>query len=128
MRKSFHCSGPSRVRQQFKKDCDMNSIMSKFKATGLITHTSQRSPQYGDFSNIPDYAGSLEIVLAAQAAFNALPSKVRARFKNDPATFVEFASDAANGEELIKLGLAQAKVVAVPETVPAISETPKVTD
>jgi phage internal scaffolding protein len=43
--------------------------------------------------------------MAAQDSFLALPAKIRSRFGNDPALFVEFASDEANKDEMKALGL-----------------------
>ena len=44
-------------------------------------------------------------VIEAEKAFDALPSKVRSRFKNQPVEFLEFCSDEANRDEMAELGL-----------------------
>ena len=38
--------------------------------------------------------------------FAAMPAEVRDRFQNDPGRFLEFANDASNYEEALKMGLA----------------------
>jgi len=95
---------PSRTQQSFRDECDINNILRKFNVTGQLPIGSVQ-PQYGDFSGITDYQSALNAVMAAQDSFFQLPAKVRARFDNDPALFVDFASDEANKDELKALGL-----------------------
>jgi phage internal scaffolding protein len=95
---------PSRTQQHFRDECDINRILERFNVTGQLPIGSVQ-PQYGDFSGITDYQSALNAVMAAQDSFLELPAKVRARFDNDPALFVEFASDEANRDEMKALGL-----------------------
>ena len=95
---------PSRTQQSFKSECDINNILRQFNVTGQLPAGSVQ-PQYGDFSGITDYQSALNAVMSAQDSFLALPAKVRAKFGNDPALFVEFASDEANKDEMKALGL-----------------------
>ena len=95
---------PSRTKQSFRDECDINNILRKFNVTGQLPVGSVQ-PQYGDFSGVTDYQSALNAVMAAQDSFLALPAKVRSRFANDPALFVEFASDEANKDEMRALGL-----------------------
>lgn len=112
---------PSRTQQSFKSECDINNILRQFNVTGQLP-TGSVQPQYGDFSGITDYQSALNAVMAAQDSFLALPAKVRARFDNDPALFVDFASNEANRDEMKALGLfheetAQAVVTSPSESV-----------
>jgi phage internal scaffolding protein len=95
---------PSRTKQSFRDECDINHILRQFNVTGQLPVGSVQ-PQYGDFSGITDYQSALNAVMAAQDSFLQLPAKVRAKFDNDPALFVEFASDEANRDEMKALGL-----------------------
>jgi len=113
---------PSRTKQSFRDECDINNILRQFNVTGELPSGSVQ-PQYGDFSGITDYQSALNAVMAAQDSFLQLPAKVRAKFDNDPALFVEFASDEANRDEMKALGLlheetAQAVVTSPSEPVP----------
>ena len=100
----FVFTSPSRTKQSFRDECDINNILRQFNVTGQLPAGSVQ-PQYGDFSGITDYQSALNAVMAAQDSFLQLPAKVRARFDNDPALFVEFASDEANRDEMKALGL-----------------------
>ncbi len=95
---------PSRTQQSFRDECDINNILRQFNVTGQLPAGSVQ-PQYGDFSGITDYQSALNAVMAAQDSFLQLPAKVRAKFDNDPALFVEFASQEANRDEMKALGL-----------------------
>jgi phage internal scaffolding protein len=122
-RSTFIFSKPSLAKQSFRDECDINNILRKFNVTGELPVGSVQ-PQYGDFSGITDYQSALNAVMAAQDSFLALPAKIRARFDNDAALFVDFASDEANRDEMKALGLlrqetAQAVVSSPSEAVSA---------
>lgn len=99
---------PTLTHQSFKDECDINLIVSSADQSGFLNDSGRPQPQYLDLSDVPtDYQDSLNRVIAAQDAFDALPALVRRRFHNDPAEFVEFASDASNLDDMVKLGLAE---------------------
>jgi len=100
----FVFTRPSRTQQSFRDECDINNILRQFNVTGELPVGSVQ-PQYGDFSGITDYQSALNSVMAAQDSFLALPAKVRAKFDNDPAVFLDFVSDEANKDEMKALGL-----------------------
>ena len=106
----FVFSKPSLAKQSFRDECDINNILRKFNVTGQLPVGSVQ-PQYGDFSGITDYQSALNAVMAAQDSFLQLPAKVRAKFDNDPALFLEFASDEANKDEMKALGLLRHETV-----------------
>lgn len=101
---------PSRTKQSFKEECDINNIMKRFKKTMGVDYLSKYqgyvSGEFGDFSNVVDYRSAIEQVAQAGEVFMALPAKVRAKFENDPAQFLDFCHDPANADELVALGLA----------------------
>lgn len=96
---------PSRTDQSWKDMCDVNLIVAKYKKTGEWFHLARKQGVYADVSEISDYNVSLQKVLNAQNAFNALPSELRNRFGNDPAKLLEFIQDPKNYDEGVKLGL-----------------------
>ena len=98
----------SMTKQEFLPDCDIHNILAEFKVTGQIRHLAQNAAAgvYTDLANLPDFQEALNTVVAGEAAFLTLPSKLRARFENDPAQFLAFMADPANQDEAIRLGLA----------------------
>jgi len=109
-------SGVSRTKQAFKDECDINNILDRYQKTGIMTHVAGRPPGFGDFTGVDDYQSALNKVIEAQASFETLPSKVRARFRNDPGEFLAFVSDPRNTDELVAMGLATKKDVQPPVT------------
>lgn len=99
---------PSRTKQEFRDECDINNILAQYRQTGMIRHISARAAQgaYMDLPDPVDFQMSTNIILEATSAFMTLPSKVRERFFNDPERFLQFMADPANQDEAIKLGLA----------------------
>lgn len=93
------------AKQSFKEECDINTIMAKYQKTGLIEHVQNVQAQYGDFTSVADYQLSLNQVIAAQNAFEQLPSRVRERFSNDPSRLMAFLEDDKNRDEAVRLGL-----------------------
>lgn len=97
----------SLVQQNAKDECDVNKILERFNKTGQLPNMIKQNPQFGDFTLVADYQESLNQVMFAQEQFAGLPSKVRARFENDPAQFLAFATNPQNLEGMIELGLAK---------------------
>ncbi len=95
----------SLTQQQFQAECDVNTIMAKYRKTNMITHLNNRQGNYGDFTNAQEYQDSLNRIQEAQEAFESIPAEVRFRFNNDPARLIDFLSKPENNEEAIKLGL-----------------------
>lgn len=96
---------PSLTKQSFKDECDINNIIKKFNATGQLPDLIMKNPLYGDFSNVPNYQEACEIVSRAESSFSMLDAKLRKRFQNDPAQFLDFINDPENLEESYDLGL-----------------------
>lgn len=109
---------PSLTQQQFKDKCDINQIVDRYQETGLFTHVNNLPPQYGD-ATAPDFHTAMNFVIQAQESFDAMPAKLRARFGNDPALFLEFMQDPANLDEAREMGLVATKE----QTTPLTSET-----
>lgn len=107
--------GKSLTLQADEQNANIHFILERYQKTGALTAMIKENPQYGDFTQVPTYQESLNIVLKANEQFNNLDAKIRARFANDPTQFLNFVHDPNNKEELIKMGLANA-----PQTSPAI--------
>lgn len=120
-RSDFNTIGKSATKQSFKDECDINTILKKYRKSGLLEHVSQYQGKYADLSEPTDYQTALNIVIQATAAFDSLPSNIRKRFANNPGAFLEFADNPDNQEEMIKLGLATRKPSEeVPAEVPPV--------
>lgn len=109
------CEMPSITKQAFKDECDINAIVKRHQATGMVTHVNRNRPAYGDFSYGLDLQQAMEAVRAAQDDFMRLPARVRALASNDPARFLAMVHDDDGLEMLIEAGLpeSEARIVRV---------------
>lgn len=103
---------PSQTLQSFKDDADINCIIARFENTGVLVDPTvpvSRTPQFGDFSDLPSYQEAQNVIVAANNAFNSLSSKIRERFGNDPAAYLDFVQSLKEGSdeyaEAISLGI-----------------------
>lgn len=94
----------SRTVQSFKAECDINRIMARYIRTG-VAPAAVSMGRYGDFSEVGSFHEAQDAVIRAQKQFAALSSKVRDRFKNDPANMLAFVADPKNLDEAASLGL-----------------------
>lgn len=99
--------GPSKTRQEFSEECDINNIMARYEASGVWPFKEDVPPVYLDFVAMPDLQDAMQHMFSAQEAFARLPALARKEFDNDPVRFVEFASDPANLERMRTWGLAE---------------------
>ncbi|QKI28943.1 VP3 [Kummerowia striata gokushovirus] len=101
----FVTVGESMTQQQFKEEANVNTIMAKYRKTGMITYLSKHNPSFGDFENPMEYHDGLNRIAKAQQDFDGLSAEVRAKFSNDPGKLIEFLADDKNYDEALKLGL-----------------------
>jgi len=111
-RVQFECTGPSKVEQSHRDECNINTIMAKCARTGLINQRSDVGT-YGDFSSSVDYHTAQNKIVEANQAFDKLPSNIRKRFRNNPAELLDFINNEENETEARELGILN------PETIPA---------
>jgi len=111
---------PSMTKQSEMDACDIHNVLKQFSPAGLqqLIAENQARGQYADVPESVDYQEALNTVIAAETAFSSLPAKVRERFYNDPARFLQFMGNPDNVEEMIALGLADDKRAPEPATPP----------
>lgn len=112
---AIYFKDPSLTKQSFKEECDVNEILKR-SANGAVTNGADvRQAMYGDFTNIPSYQESLDLVNRANGMFMSMDAFIRERFRNDPREMIAFLQDPKNRDEAIKLGLVKAPEVAKPD-------------
>lgn len=101
---AFKFTQPSKTKQEFKDDCDINKIVARYLKTGYLPPRPDK-PIYMDTTTMPLFQDAMNKVTQVDELFNSLPSSLRERFNFDPVQLVTWASDPANAEEAAKLGL-----------------------
>ena len=100
------CPEETLAQQQFRDECDINTILDRFGVTGMVP-TNVRQPLAMDFIEATDYQSALNALIEAEQSFMEMPAKVRAEFDNDPGKFIDFFEREENRERAIELGLIQ---------------------
>jgi len=96
---------PTMTEQCHKDRCDMHNIMRQFEKTGLIEHTSRYAGKYMDMPNAPSFHEAMNTIAKAESMFETVPAKIRAKFHNDPAEYIEFMQDPKNYDAIKEMGL-----------------------
>lgn len=130
---SLTFTGAGRTKQSHKAECDINTILARYKRTGVLDFQQRMEPQYGDVSAIEFQDAQLKIA-HAKGLFAAMPAHLRHRFDNDPVKFLAFVNDERNRNEAEDLGLLKVKspepvaapvgAVPAPETNPTAEPAP----
>lgn len=104
----------ARTKQEFKAECDLNNIIKMFQPHEIVSmiQANALAGRYEDLPDDIDYQQAIHLVREAEAAFEALPSKVRDRFGQDATRFLAFTSDPNNIEEMREMGLLKERVTA----------------
>lgn len=113
---------PGLTKQEFKEECDINCLMERYAG---VPPPGARAGLYGDFSTVGDFQEAQERYLSALAQFEALPSKVRERFANNPAALLA-AVDLSSADESVRVELQELGVLNKPAPPPAPPAEPPV--
>lgn len=92
------------TKQEFREECDINILMSRYEQTGQLPNINEAIPQYLEMTGA-DFQEHMEIIAGARTMFNELPSGIRNRFNNDPAYFLDFCHNPNNRLEMAEMGL-----------------------
>lgn len=106
---------PSKTRQEFAQECDINTIMGRYAVTGVLDYVNKHQPTFEDVSAL-DFTTAMETVAAARSAFYDLPANVRDRFDNEPAFMLGFLENPQNRKEAEELGLVKRAETPIPAT------------
>lgn len=105
-----------RAKQSEFRGTDINVIVKQYQQTGMLPQV--QPGQFLDVSVVADYREALAEVRLAESFFSSLPAEVRAEFANDPAEFLDFATDPQNRARMQELKLIPADPVVSDPVVP----------
>lgn len=107
--------GETLTKSAFKDECDINKIMGKYLKTGILPRLNPNKPNYG-FAPSFDFREAMELVQNMNSNFDELPVDIRKQFGFDPALFLEFVEDPANGPKMAAMGLLENTGATPPES------------
>lgn len=116
---------PDMAKQSFKDECDINVIMRRYEKTGTIDWLTRQDARYMDVTG-HDFREAMNMMALGKTAFEELPARIRERFDNDPAKFLDFMHNDDNRKEAAELGLLspEATAAALSDTSPAPQPEP----
>lgn len=96
---------PSKTKQSFKDDVEINSVIARYNKTGILPQLRTTPAHYGDYSQPIDYQDAQNKIMLADELFGNLPAQIRRTFNDDPAEFLNFATNPENKEKMQEMGL-----------------------
>jgi len=111
-------TAPSRVKQEFAKESDVNQQVTRFFKTGLMPQATSyaQHPRFGDFTEVNDYQDVINRVMRFEDDFQSLPAELRAKFRNDPAELLHLLQN--KPDEAVRLGIIDGNSTPLDVTVP----------
>lgn len=104
-RVQLDCGSELITEQWHKSECDINTILKQYQKTGIIAHINKSHGEYADLPDQMDFQAALALVQEASSAFSTLPSVVRDRFNNSPASFLLALRDPSQRAYLEEVGV-----------------------
>lgn len=95
-------TGASMTQQHFKDECDINNIIDLYTRTGELPVNAMEM-RYADVSTFSDYTTMRAAMAQADSDFLELPSRVRERYHNDVAEFLDAIATEDGRRELQSL-------------------------
>lgn len=98
------CREESLTRQSEKDDADINTILRRYEATGVLP-IDTRSALFLDVSQVGSFQDIRNHQILAQDAFMQLPAQVRREFGDDVNVFLDESVDPEKRAKFQALGL-----------------------
>lgn len=104
LKTSIKFKQPSRTKQAFKEQCDINTIMTRFATTGILPETNSAPPVYGDAPS-QTFHESMNAIHEAKNDFYDLPNETREKFDFNPHKYIDFITNNPDASQLADMGL-----------------------
>lgn len=114
VRRQHPGGGESLTRQSDALETDVNAIVAKYRATGIVP-LAPGTARYGDFGSGLDYKTAVDRVRAAEADFWDLPVEIRNECDNDPAKFLDKVMNPVERDALKEKGLDEGRDPTLPD-------------
>lgn len=92
------------TEQSHEPECNINSMLYKYKRTGIMPNMATVPPIFGEMTGIT-LKEAMDRINTIKTKFMELPAELRDKFDNDPGKVLDFLSDEKNKDEALKLGI-----------------------
>lgn len=98
-----HIPEDRRLVQQ--SDMPLTSVRNLIRQASPLPTPEEAGAIFGEFDSANQFQEMMDVIVKAQESFDALPSYIRDRFRNDPRELIEFIDDENNLDEAVDLGI-----------------------
>ena len=95
----------TRTKSEFADEANINTIVKRCM-NGAMLPAGNRTPLFGDFTEVADFSSAQILIAEAQSQFELLTSDIREKFGNSVSELMDYLDDPKNLDEAIALGLA----------------------
>lgn len=92
------------TEQSHKDACDIHNILRRAQKTGVLEHVNAYKGTYGTMPTGDQYHAQQNAIARANTMFETIPSKIRKKFDNDPAKFLDYVTKDENYAEMQEMG------------------------
>lgn len=97
---------PSKTIQSEYPQTTIDYYLRRYSQTGILGDPLRgQKAQYGDFSDLSDFAEMQNKVAQTKEYFASLPAEIRRKFNDDVNQFVGFVADPENVDVCVELGI-----------------------
>jgi hypothetical protein len=112
------------ARQEFRDEADINFIMSRYRATGVIDQALRGPAQFGDDLGYKTYAEAHTALEEAKTEFLKLPPEIRLELGNDPGRYRELSTEKDIRAVVQRIGAKQQRRIAAAQALIAAQAPP----
>lgn len=118
-------TGETLTEQHHKDSCDVNNIIKRYEATGLIENMQTRTPRW-EYASAQTFDEAARIVASANTQFEELPAHIRKKFGNSTETFLDALQDPEQLKTMQDLGFLPETPEIAPEHAERVDSTPPI--
>ena len=96
---------PTMTKQALADNANINKLIKKHGITHVVQNMSNLEVIYGDITS-HDLQEAMQMNIDAKAAFAEVPSEIRKKFGNDAGSFIDFATNPDNLQQMREWGMA----------------------
>lgn len=99
-------NSPSMTKQSLADSADINKIIKKYHKTNIMPDLNKLEATYGEITS-DDLQTATQKVMDANDAFMEVPSIIRMQFNNDAGSFINYATNPDNIDQMVEWRLAK---------------------
>lgn len=100
------------AKQEFKDEADINRIIAKYRATGVLDQVINAPVSFGEDRGFMTYADAHAALEKAREEFLKLPPEIRLELGNDPGRYAELSTEEGVRRVVERIGAKERRRIA----------------